>query len=239
MSAIVAVETSDSVVMLTDGAIYDTKSVLLDVRRKVLVSEKMPLAIAGRGHTGLGDYAAKLIMKLIEDVGFDAGTAAAESILKQFGPLSGIEHFELIIAGMSEEYGPRHVQMRTDRSFSFNREQSAISSATSGAAPSEMGLPPRSPDEGLEHYLCRVGADMFNFYRRHVGRPDDGYVVGGQVDLTIVSRTGVTVETIHRWDDKIGELINPFAERKTVTPFAGLNRQQRRQAERDQRRRAA
>jgi hypothetical protein len=64
------------------------------------------------------------------------------------------------------------------------------------------------------------------------------HLVGGQVDLTIVSPQGVRIETLHRWDDKIGERIAPFIERQTVQSLPIGNRQQRRAAERAMRKTA-
>jgi hypothetical protein len=72
---------------------------------------------------------------------------------------------------------------------------------------------------------------------RRVGEPGSAktHLIGGQVDLTIVDAAGARSTTIHRWNDTIGELIDPSKDQPSakVVPIAvGMNRQQRRAAER-------
>jgi hypothetical protein len=108
-----------------------------------------------------------------------------------------------------------------------------------------MGIRLRGQSESWNEYLRAIAIPMMQFYREasvtRVAGEDftaPAHLVGGQIDFTVVDAHGVSTETIHRWDDKIGQPITPFVEHKTVQPFPSMNRQQRRAAERDQRKRA-
>jgi hypothetical protein len=75
--------------------------------------------------------------------------------------------------------------------------------------------------EGLRH-KTPVGKDAAQNFS----------VVGGHIDYTVVSATGVTTRRIHSWPDRIGEPV----QRGNVVPMAaGMSRQQRRAAEREAR----
>lgn len=240
MSAIMSIETPDNVVLLTDGAVYDADDILTNVKRKVFTSDKVPIAIANRGHQGMAEYASKLIIEIVEALGLDASIERIEELLKQFkdnDATDGLYRFELIIAGISDEFGPIHLIIHsTALERGLYRSGGTMVRSTSGAGMGEMGIRLPFKDETAEHYVRENGVAIFEFYRRQLNEAPRAKgsvsLVGGQLDLTIVSRTGVTVETIHRWDDKVGELINPFADHQTVKTFPGMTRQQRRAAER-------
>jgi hypothetical protein len=63
-----------------------------------------------------------------------------------------------------------------------------------------------------------------------------GYRIGGHVDLASITAAGVSVTRLRAYPDKIGETINPFSG--NVVPLITGNRQQRRAAERQARKRA-
>ncbi|MBB3610971.1 hypothetical protein [Rhizobium sp. BK602] len=247
MSAVVSIETPSAVFIVTDGAIYNADNVLLSVRRKVDFSENVPVAVATRGNQGVGDYAAKLIIDAVERLGFDEAMTSLAEVAHKFGGSDRHTRLEVTIAGISEQHGPRRLVFRTDADpVALEYPGVASSCATSSAGLSEMGIRLRGQFEGWESYLRQIAVPMMEHYRRTAidanagekfGQP--AHLVGGQVDFTILSHEGVTVETIHRWDDKIGERIDPFTERRTVQQFPRLNRQQRRAAQREQRRGAA
>lgn len=72
--------------------------------------------------------------------------------------------------------------------------------------------------------------------RRHRANPDyasDGYYVGGHITETVIDANGIREQVIHRWNDTIGEKVNPFADfPENVAPLTGSNRAERRRAER-------
>ncbi|EUB95579.1 hypothetical protein PMI07_002067 [Rhizobium sp. CF080] len=240
MSAVVSIETPTAVFIITDGAIYDADNILLDVRRKVTVSERVPAAVATRGNQGVGDYFAAKIIDAIERMGFDAAMIALADVLPQFADKDRMTKFEATIAGISEEYGPRRLVFRSDVDpLALEHDGVGSSCATSDAGLVEMGIRGRAPLEPWKGYIREIAIPIMQFYREAAVPGVKGetfaqpaHLVGGQVDFTIITRQGVTVETIHRWDDKLGERIAPFVKRQTVKAFPGLNRQQRRAAER-------
>jgi len=141
MSAVVSIETPSAVFILTDGAIYTPQNVLLDVRRKVAFSQKVPVAVATRGNQGVGDYAAKLIIDAVERMGFDAAMVSLGEVAHKFGGADRLTEVEATIAGISETHGPRRLVFRTDVDpVLLTHPGLASSCATSPDGPSEMGI---------------------------------------------------------------------------------------------------
>lgn len=161
---------------------------------------------------------------------------------------------ELLIAGFSESLGPQHWHIQTklrDEAdgpddippFNLHRIEGSLFNGINGPATDwNVNGSVRKPGmhENLPNYFRTVGVEIMQRAREQKSTSPWwsgwAHVVGGQIDMTVVSASGVTVETIHRWDDKIGELIDPFRDRKTVVrfppPLSGANRQQRRAAAR-------
>ncbi|MUZ72948.1 hypothetical protein GOZ90_09660 [Agrobacterium vitis] len=243
MSAVVSIETPSAVFIITDGAVYNRDNILTRVERKVDVSDRVPVAVATRGGREIGKYAASKIIGAVEEFGFDAAMSWLGGQLHKFADNDPASKFEATIAGISETHGPRRLAFRSDAEpVALEHHGLACTFATSDAGLTDMGLRLRYQFEGWESYLRDIAVPMMEFYRRapiagSAGEVFDtpAHLVGGQVDLTIVTSKGVTVETIHRWDDKIDQRIEPFSERRTIQTFPGMSRQQRRAAERAKR----
>lgn len=254
MSAFLSCETSRSIVILTDGATYDPDHKLLGVCRKIVTSDMVPLAIAARGLKPLTDGLAAMIIEFVEEHGFDMAMRGLEALLPGYAPERWDGYgIEMLIAGVSEAHGLRHLTFCNIPNYGLPALQlrhpgptfCAASSGERGDDLDDIGVRPPRRGEGPEDYLADTGVTIFQYFREspvqsfhQKADTAPGFIVGGQLDLTVVEEAGVRTRTIHRWDDKIGERIDPFADRRAVVQLSGgLNRQQRRAGERSERKR--
>lgn len=246
MSAIISCEAAGAVTILTDGAAYDPDHRLVSIGRKVEISRQPPVVVATRGHMAFGDYVAKGIVKLVTDKGFDAAMASLDDWMDHFAPRDDRhDRIEVLVAGVSEEHGPRHlvftnVQCRGTGAFEplklIHPGHSHYGIASDGRLDgiAEIGIRKPLPGEHPYEYFSTFGARIMEFYRRIPIRSfadpekDPAHIIGGQVDLTVLTANDVFTATIHRWPDKIGEKIDPFAQIGNVTPLG--NRHARRAA---------
>lgn len=250
MSAFISAQTSDSVVILTDGAVYDPNKRLMRVERKIQVSSRQPVAIATRGEMELAAMAANRIIEWVERWGFDEAMRVLEAIVGEFAPRGGPKDaIEVLVAGISEAHGPRHLTFQTVPNYGEPALQLRHPGQVCAAVPGQGGLSeigirrPRS-GETAEDYFAENGLKMMQHYREQALRPGlvnsivEGkiYVVGGQLDMTVVTTAGVSVRTLHRWEnDKVGELIDPFADVRKCSTL-GMERSSRSTMNRQQRR---
>ncbi|PBB21132.1 hypothetical protein [Mesorhizobium sp. WSM4313] len=222
MSGIFSALTPDTIIVLTDGAVYDNTGVLLEIKRKVTVSERLPLAVAFRGNLDFGETVARRIIGDAEAVGFDQMLRDIAVVLLDF-PAS--PHLEVLIAGISETAGPmhrvfrnKHVGCEVDKPFSLNDPglvHMGFGSDGRAISLAAMGIPARQ-GQSLETWLTRYGVDLFEYFR-DIPVPidpadentDRQYLIGGICDMTVVTRGRVSITTLHRWPDKIGEKIDP------------------------------
>jgi hypothetical protein len=252
MSAVFSYRSTEDVVVLTDGAVYDNKGVVHFIERKVDFSTKVPVAVATRGDRDVGDLLTGKIIAAVEQWGFDEGLQSIERILPQWrDALASLDDrfTEILVAGISEANGPQHYVCVTGPSpeypaFHWSDPGKQFCGFNGGGdKPSiitleSMGLRMPLPGEKMLDYFATSGVGMFEYLRRIKLQSNGRFCVGGHVDMTVVSSGGVWVERVHRWNDKIGELIDPSKDRpaaKVVPIAAGMNRQQRRVAERDAR----
>lgn len=233
MSAFVSVVYPDSIRLLTDGAIYTDKGVLIDVRRKVWTSEGLPVAVTGRGSSeaitviaGAITMMADLMpVKSVDDmlVGletFFAGMGERGFPEGQMG--------EYLIVAWSETRGPVQYYVTSVTAPGYNEGvqpfqltritspflvAGAADEATFVADLAFIGLTADtlSGSDAMRQY----GADILEVMRRRPGpnpiAPEQPHMfgIGGQADLTTIAPDGVKVETLRRWPDRIGEKITP------------------------------
>jgi hypothetical protein len=262
MSCVFSLQTQRSVILLTDGAVYNQDGVLRAVKRKVDFSERVPVAVATRGSVPMGDIARECIIELVELLGFDeAMDVLARRAMPDYALFpNGSNAFEVLIAGVSEAHGPRHLFFQNVENFGLPALELLHPGADfwGGSAAGEesvhdLGIRRPRPGEGIENFMAAVGADIMEPSRKRVWTGPNPWnltegarhIVGGHCDMTVVSASGVTVQRLRTWDDKIGGKVDPFAAQGTVVPITpapplpGLNRQQRRAAERQRRRKVA
>jgi hypothetical protein len=248
MSAIVAYEGPKVSLVFTDGASYDVEGRIMGLGRKVTVSKKVPLAIASRGNKEVGRRLAALILERVEADGFDRGMSALDADLPQFAETiedaGRLFYTQVLIAGVSETHGVRNMFFQIPGSDTWPsgklfHQPSFFTglNCAEGLTLDQMGVRSIQPGDSFMGWMQHAGIAMMEYARRN---PAEGSnfqglfsSVGGQVDMTTVTPTGVEVETIHRWNDTVGELIDPTKDRPTakiIPILAGMSRQQRRAA---------
>jgi hypothetical protein len=233
LSALSSAHSPDAIILLTDGAIYDRNGSLLAIRRKVTISDSLPLAVCFRGNFAFGEITSRQIIAAAEEIGFDRMLSDLEADLPNM-PTS--PDLEIVIAGVSETAGPMHrrflnKQMIGDRAprtlidpgpmyFGFGTDGRAVTLAG-------MGVPPPRKDETIETWLSRHGVSIFEYFRRisvptDTADSDRQYLIGGICDMTVVKRGSVSTTLLHRWPDKVGEKIDPDISQKGPADAAGL-----------------
>lgn len=257
MSAIVAYEGPSFSIIFTDGATYDENIRITKLGRKITVSEKVPLAVATRGNKMVGHLVRDEILHAVEGPGFDRGIRDVEDMMPgwvQFIEENGPAfRTEVLIAGISEKHGPRNLFFQIPGSDEFPTGKLIHQpdffvglNCEQGLTIDDMGVPRIRAGQSPVEWFKNAGLAMMEYARKNPS-PSPYYEglhhsTGGQVDMTIVTARGAKVETIHRWNDTIGELIDPSKDQTAVkidrsafnvVPItAGMNRQQRRAAER-------
>lgn len=258
MSAYLSCISSNVVNLLTDGAVYDIARgyVLVDIKCKVRTARSAPFVVTSRGASALADKVDNYLCSKADEWGVDELLRLLPEVLPEFKAnpaLEGRDDIEVLIAAWSDSRGPCHFHFHNSCNGIVMRRPLQLweppkvwvgGPIVNVAELSAAGVRSKRPGEDDAEYLRDVGADLFETMRRtpSVARGNgdkvrNTYLVGGHVDLTTVTRDGVSVMRLRTWNDRIGEPINPFAGHGNVTPI-GLNRQQRRAAEREVRRRA-
>ncbi|MEQ1953604.1 hypothetical protein [Mesorhizobium sp. CN2-181] len=259
MSAFISASSPEGIAVLTDGAIYDATGTIRGIERKITAAKNKPFAVTSRGHHNIGKQFADILCTAVDFSGsvdmllehlpevLEGLKAKAASYGRE---LQEHEVNQFLIACWSETRGPLHMAFETaqtpynitDAPFTI-KELGPVQIAGTGISTDDIrahGLRVKRPDETVFAYLRETGAEYMEIMRNVAGVINwrgDGqrlrHCIGGRCDLTLVSAAGVTTETLRVWDDKIGRDIKPKAAPKTVVTFPGMNRQQRRAAERE------
>lgn len=250
MSAIVAYEAPQVSFVFTDGAVYDVEGRLTRLNRKVTVSDKIPLAIASRGNAKLGKMLVEGLLERVEADGFDKAVSLFEAempdLVETIDRAGSLFHTQVLMAGISETHGVRNVFFQipgSDKwpSGKFHHQPDFFTglNCAEGLTLDQMGVRPVRTGDTIFGWVRDAGLAMMEFARKNP-QPSPYFEelfssTGGHVDMTTVTAKGVKVETIHRWNDTVGELIDPTKDRPIakVIPImppaiAGLSRQQRR-----------
>jgi hypothetical protein len=223
MSAFLSVVFPDRIEILTDGAVYDDEGVLVDTREKVYRCANVPAAIVGRGPVAAIDLVGPVLDTLFAFFGFDAGAAQFDNTMRKHADrfTAADKHFELLIAGRSEDRGWVNLYWSTANmygQFEACRLYRVTDEFGGGPAPSEadvaaVGLSLADLADGME----ARGADLLEAMRRKKGpnpsKPDlpELYGIGGHVDLTTIRADGVETKRLRTWPDVVGQKIDPFA----------------------------
>lgn len=221
MTAFIVAPYHDRVEIVSDGAVYTPDGVLLGTADKVIKSDVVPLAMVGSGAVNetlaLADVALLLAR---ETASVDATLAHLEHRLARASAAFNVGGLRLAIGAISESRGPV--------CFSF----STFDEPTSGIAAFKMqlmnrcfaqGAPPLG-DDLIAYGPLSIGAGlerdavflMDAMRRQKMTNPvnperEPFYSVGGHVDITTVTREGVTTRRLHTWpEDRIGGPIDPI-----------------------------
>jgi hypothetical protein len=231
MTAVVAHRLPDRIEIISDGAVYDGLRIVRGFECKIDRFPKFNAVMTGRGPSRVLDLFRDKLGEMLMDKArtYDLALHAIANKLEMLKPLAKLDPIQIILAGMSEMDGPViHTFGNTDEGGlkAFELHEMPYGSAYGYSTPAEMN------DIILERGGLRaIAVEFMNAVRGDSG--EAAMVVGGHIDFTVISEDGVTIETIHKWDDKIGERIHPFGP--NVVPIAGMSRQQRRTMEREQR----
>jgi hypothetical protein len=222
MSAYVCIAYEDRIEMLTDGAIYNEDGILLEAAEKVSRSERLPIAVTGRGSSDVVNLFAAYIVALTQ---FSKSVAEVfsrlETNLESQKSKLGVPPFEIVICAIHEEQGPLTIR------FSSVALGDGLEPWTLYALGREViggplidlddiragGVSIESLCQGLEDQ----GADLMEILRlRKAGNPaesllPDVYGIGCHVDHTVIRAAGVTTKRIRTWPDVIGQPIDPHA----------------------------
>lgn len=229
MSAFFSMVHHDVVQVLTDGAVYKPDGTLISVEQKIWHSDVLPVAITGRGNYEKLKNAAMGLLRFDTFGSVDKLLAYVADFAKQAEnrnktePLSSSEAFELLICAFSETAGPVTFYFTTHsysgvEALKLHMVQDMVLGAggdITDADLSSIGITAREyEDEGL-NFLRKRGVDIFELMRSRKGknpvRPEQEiYGIGGHCQLTTISKSGVVVETLKVWPDKVGEKIDPF-----------------------------
>lgn len=215
----------EAIIMMTDGSCYDDDGVLLDIRRKVAVSERLPLAVAFRGNLPFGVLVSQQIISAAEELGFDGMLADLAEVLPMFAKSPDLE---ILIAGLSETSGLMHrtfanKQLIGSKSPAFTLidpgpvHWGLASETLNPISLNDIGIPAPAEGQTVQAWLTRYGLNIFDFHRRMRvpidptdPATDRQHLIGGILDMTVVKRGTVSTRILHRWPDRVGEKIDPY-----------------------------
>lgn len=248
MSAFISTAGANSLAMLTDGAAYDKNGVILRISRKVTLGREVPIAVTTRGNALVGDRHQVRLCALADRFGVDAAIERFEEALptlmapEKYGE-HGLLHWHILafsetrgLIRLSAHNIPGGLGDEPPLKLREVSENYAAGNKLSLETLVACGVQPIQPGEDRADFLARQGENIMEAMRITRSTPLGGaegtgdYIVGGLVDLTIVTEERATVMILKAWDDRVGEKIDPFRTRDAVQDFSGMNRQQRRAA---------
>lgn len=231
MTAIVVVKSSSRISLLSDRAYYEADGRVVVIDRKVHAVASWNGAIHGRGNVAgimIATAAAESFGSFDEFVAESAGTIEAHyRAALDAGQLSGQTMIEVHALGWSEERDqPEAYVFHSDEAAADGKptfrwvpsiDQTFISSPVPTMADwywlhrqgAEIDI-----DYDAETFDAeRHGLPLMEVLRRIRAEPEflpsEAYMVGGGVDLTEITRDGVTQRMLRQWPDVVGEPILP------------------------------
>jgi hypothetical protein len=219
LSAFYALAHDDRIEMLTDGAVYEDDGTLTAIRRKVWYSETIPMAITGRGNAKAVELLAMAC--LLTDVygSVDGVIENVQTLLDKMADKAAATEsepamIEMLVAAISETRGPMLLYASNANAYGLDWLEPFklydVGREWGGGAP----IDPAGLD--LSAGLRSCGVELFERMRRvsdiNPARPDLPAIhgIGGHVDLTTITASGVFVERLRTWSDVVGEKIDPF-----------------------------
>lgn len=243
MSAFISVRFTDEIHLFADGAAYDRQGTMTAFVDKIKVGKVAPVAIACRGGPAeLVTRHAELLCDMADQEGIEEllrtlesyeSSLCARRIFKEISensfdfaialclPNGNLKHYRLHSCAGMPDFAP----------FKLHEIGDFIACG-SGFSPQTLfdkGILPVWGD--TTKWAKTKGVEIMEIMRQLPGVPLPGqvvghpYVIGGHVDLATITRSGVRLRRVRRWDDKIGEKMMPTQQE---TPIG--NRQARRLA---------
>jgi hypothetical protein len=234
MTAYISHRLADRIEILSDGAYVDECTGLLtNICGKAMGYPTLPLVMTGAGTTGdMQGFYGSILRPAFRDNFDDTMEALAKLSARMNRPRPG-NHFAVLVAGWSEAKGFRHFHMSTDPDHSSKPchfveiedplfVAGMLSEPEMNAAGLELDLLQR---DGLE----LRGPRFFQAFRKPVPSRVDPSVepfcgVGGQLQLTTLTATGIDMRTIAYWPDWLGQRIDPARKFVPVLPVHATRR---------------
>lgn len=215
----------DDVVVLTDGASYDSDGVVVGLVNKVAAFPHLNAALTANGPA----FFLALLAARIHDAftSFDELVAGIVDRVRQsvradksFFDQVGGTRFVLYVAGISESRGPEAWMLASEDGDGFRAwhleplGQGIIKPASSDFMADLHEIPGMTTDPD-EFDPATHGLMIMEEQRRRpweiVGAGQNRHIIGGFVQFTAVSREGIEARILQRWPDRIGEKITPLA----------------------------
>lgn len=236
MSVYVATIYGDRAEILCDAGAWDAAGNLRAAPGKVRACASYPAAVLTRGSTVWGQAYREGLTKAIDRDGFDdtMATLSAELAAGKLGAAADVAS-EVVIVGISETTGP---VIRWFRTFDAEGIEARVLHESRGTVFCGGELPILH-DRVQRAGTLRDAVGFMEMVRAErlplpgAGPERAGHYVGARLDWTVVDADGVRTETIHEFGDALGK---PISLTSNVVAFPGMNRQQRRAAERAARR---
>ncbi|MGO4564810.1 hypothetical protein AB4Z52_07015 [Rhizobium sp. 2YAF20] len=227
MSAYISILTPEACFLFTDAAAYDSSGVIQKFARKVRTAKAAPFAVTSRGNQFLGDKLQAVFCDIVDlhgvDGFLDGGLPELLAGMKAdwFRDVaSGHGAVEVHFSAWSESRGPVHASFQTvemaNRPSIIPFELAVLEPVSvGGPPPSQMalaGLRPKTESESLAEYCAYLGVALMQMMRDEPAEmsfqsdddPTRFHLVGGHVDMTVITPDGTTVDRVHTWPDQVG-----------------------------------
>jgi hypothetical protein len=240
MSALNIAVRRDSVILVTDGAVYSDEGVVAGFPTKAVALPSLPAVLATRGTPWATPLFAHLIGMRFQT--FDAIVAGIEDVIpgihervRSMCPQGDVDQ-PVVIGGWSHERNRPEAYLLFTAKFApgMNEEEDTAKAITSPIYKlhrlSNIVISPfvagyvklalkQDMDESnlLRSMTALLELQRKNFYRSPKGEPFSG--VGGYGLVSIVTRDNITQKIFHRWpEDRVGKCIEKSS---TTVPVSG------------------
>lgn len=243
MSAHMSVKFADSIQLFADGAAYNPEGVVTSFEDKIKVGRIAPVAIAVRGMAGFSLNLASFLCEATDREGIEKllNTLRGLKDSLYFRRASKEEEatgFDFLIALWHPTEGPKHYRLHNVPTlpgfapFVLHEIGDFIACGAPFAAQTLFDRKILPVTGRPTKWAQAQGVKIMELMRNTPGEPLPGlidphpYRIGGHVDLATVTKTGVVLRRVKRWNDKVGERIMPTSINQKEEWLG--NRQQRR-----------
>jgi hypothetical protein len=237
----------DAAYMITDAATYFLRGADAGIVKhfgdKAVVSPRLKVALAGCGESASIDLIGEQFRCFTSFDDVISGLPSRLRALAEDGeftrdfesPDDSVNHWRIYLAGWSDErrrpeiYSvqsrrPSEGDGAKDEPFTMVGRQRIL--VQPGHHDLFAGLQAMGFVKGgqviVEPYPVEFLTKLINWQRQNCLFKDVGqghYAIGGQAVVTRIDAKGVTQTVVQRWNDRVGELIDPARDTENVTPL--------------------